>query len=117
MFGLATRARKLRIETRAQNALALLPDAAGKTPRRGTIAAGKPAAVAMPMPAQRLLAAVRKAGVPARLSRDAGRYLCNYLCWRAAEAAGKQQRSAPRRLRACAAGRARPAETGGGGQR
>jgi pyroglutamyl-peptidase len=24
--------------------------------------------------------------VPARLSRDAGRYLCNYLCWRATEA-------------------------------
>jgi len=89
MFGLATRARKLRIETRAQNALALLPDAAGKTPRRGAIAAGKPAAIAMPMPAQSLLAAVRKTGVPVRRSRDAGRYLCNYLCWRAAEAAGK----------------------------
>lgn len=89
MFGLATRARQLRVETRAQNALALLPDAAGKAPRRGAIATGKPAAMAMPMPAQALLAAVRKTGVPARRSRDAGRYLCNYLCWRAAEAAGK----------------------------
>lgn len=89
MFGLATRARKLRIETRAQNALALLPDAAGKTPRRGAIATGKPAAVSMPMPAQSLLAAIRKTGVPVRRSRDAGHYLCNYLCWRAAEAARK----------------------------
>jgi pyroglutamyl-peptidase len=26
--------------------------------------------------------------VPAALSHDAGRYICNYLCWRAAEAAG-----------------------------
>ncbi len=90
MFGLATRARKLRIETRAQNALALLPDAAGKTPRHTTIAAGKPAAMALPAPAQILLAAVRKTGVPARRSRDAGHYLCNYLCWRATEAAAKK---------------------------
>jgi pyroglutamyl-peptidase len=36
-----------------------------------------------------LLAAVRSSHVPVALSRDAGRYLCNYLCWRAAEAAGK----------------------------
>lgn len=89
MFGLATRARALRIETRAQNALALLPDAAGKMPRRSAIAGGQSAAMPMPMPAQSLLAAVRKTGVPARQSRDAGRYLCNYLCWRAAEAVGK----------------------------
>ena len=88
MFGLARRARALRIETRAQNALALLPDAGGDAPRRGAIAPGKLAARTMPMPARRLLAAVRTAGMPAALSRDAGRYLCNYLCWRAAEAAG-----------------------------
>ncbi|MFZ0847369.1 MAG: pyroglutamyl-peptidase I, partial [Pseudolabrys sp.] len=34
MFGLAGRARVLRIETRARNELAQLADAAGKTPRR-----------------------------------------------------------------------------------
>ncbi len=87
MFGLAARARIIRIETRAQNALAVLPDAAGKTPRRRAIAAGRPAALPMALPAQKLLLAVRKAGVRARLSRDAGRYLCNYLCWHATEAA------------------------------
>jgi pyroglutamyl-peptidase len=38
-----------------------------------------------------LLAAARATGIPARLSRDAGRYLCNYLCWRAGEAAAKAQ--------------------------
>jgi pyroglutamyl-peptidase len=38
-------------------------------------------------PAQKLLAAVRAAGMPAALSGDAGSYLCNYLCWRAGEAA------------------------------
>ena len=88
MFGLAPRARALRIETRARNAVSLLPDAAGIALRRQTIAAGGPAALAMPAPVRRLLAAVRAAGVPATLSRDAGRYLCNYLAWRAAAAAG-----------------------------
>ena len=89
MFGLAPRARTLRIETRARNTVSLLPDAGGIALRRLTIAASGPAALAMPAPARRLLAAVRAAGVPATLSRDAGRYLCNYLCWRSAEAAGK----------------------------
>lgn len=89
MFGLAPRARALRIETRARNSVSLLPDAGGIALRRLTIAAGGPAALAMPAPARRLLAAVSAAGVPATLSRDAGRYLCNYLCWRAADAAGK----------------------------
>jgi pyroglutamyl-peptidase len=87
MFGLATRARIIRIETRAQNALARQADATGRTPRRSAIAAGRPAAAPMAVPSQRLLKAIRKAGVRARLSRDAGQYLCNYLCWHATEAA------------------------------
>ncbi|MCF8478271.1 MAG: pyroglutamyl-peptidase I, partial [Pseudolabrys sp.] len=57
MFGLATRAKRLRIETRARNALALLPDAGGKVLRRGVIAPGGPATPALPAPAQRLLRA------------------------------------------------------------
>jgi len=82
MFGLHGRARAIRIETRARNALALLPDATGKVKRRGVIAPDGPVARTMPMPARRLLAAAHGARVPAVLSRDAGRYLCNYLCWR-----------------------------------
>ena len=89
MFGLAPRARALRIETRARNTVSLLPDATSTSLSRHTIAAGDSAAIALPAPVHRLLAAVRTTGVPAALSRDAGRYLCNYLCWRAAEAAGK----------------------------
>jgi len=83
MFGLHGRARTIRIETRARNALALLPDASGKAMRRGVIAPDAPSSLTMPIPAQALLAAARHARVPAVLSRDAGRYLCNYLCWRA----------------------------------
>jgi pyroglutamyl-peptidase len=84
MFGLAPRTRNLRIETRARNALALSPDARGARPRGRAIAVGAPATLAMPTPARRLLAAARAARVPAALSRDAGHYLCNYLCWQAA---------------------------------
>ncbi len=86
LFGLATRAKRLRIETRARNALALLPDVQGATVALPKIAPGGPAARPMPAPAIRLLAAGQAARVPTILSRDAGRYLCNYLCWRAAEA-------------------------------
>ena len=82
MFGLHSRAKAIRIETRARNALALLPDATGKVLRRGVIAPDGAAARTMPMPARRLLAAAHEANVPSVLSRDAGRYLCNYLCWR-----------------------------------
>jgi len=87
MFGVATRETRIRIETRARNALALLPDETGASLKRSAIQPGGPAARRMPMPGPRLLAAARGARVPAYLSRDAGRYLCNYICWRGTEAA------------------------------
>ncbi len=86
MFGLALRARHLRIERRARNALTIIPDVTSLAPRRHTIAKAAPRALPMPAPAHRLLAAARSAIGPAVLSQDAGRYLCNYLAWRAAEA-------------------------------
>jgi pyroglutamyl-peptidase len=87
MFGLAPRARGLRVETRARNALALLPDVGGASLGRRTIAVGGPPSIKLRTPSQPLLAALRGLQPSAALSRDAGRYLCNYLCWRAAEAA------------------------------
>ncbi len=89
MFGLASRTMPLRIEMRARNALALLPDVSGQSLRRNTILTGGPAALAMPAQAQHLLAAARAVRVPVVISHDAGRYLCNYLCWRATEATTK----------------------------
>ena len=86
MFGVTTREKRIRIETRARNALALLPDATNTSLRRHAILPGGPASRSMPMPAARLLAAAKPARVPAYISRDAGRYLCNYICWRGAEA-------------------------------
>lgn len=88
MFGLAAATSYIRIETRAQNALTLLPDASGQVLRRSTIDEGGPPARAMPAPQRRLLMAARSAGLPVKLSRDAGRYLCNYLCWKASAAGG-----------------------------
>jgi len=88
MFGLAGRTRHVRIETRARNAISrVAPDAMGRRPKTGTIVAGAAATMTMRTPAQRLVKAARSAGVKAALSHDPGRYLCNYLCWRASEAA------------------------------
>ncbi len=89
MFGLAARTKPLRIETRARNALALLPDVSGQTPHRSSILRGGPASLVLPVQTRPLFTAARNARVPVLLSRDAGRYLCNYLCWRAAEASRK----------------------------
>ena len=89
MFGLAVRARQMRIEMRARNAVTrMLPDVSGQIPLAATILPGGPPTVPLRSPAQRLLSAALATGVPVALSRDAGHYLCNYLCWRAAEAAG-----------------------------
>ena len=84
MFGLAGRRRQLCIETRARNAVSVIfPDASGHRPPCNIIARGEPQVRKAAAPSVRLLAAVRQRHLPARLSRDAGRYLCNYAYWRA----------------------------------
>jgi pyroglutamyl-peptidase len=85
MFGLHGRARTLRIETVARNIVGRHRDAAGRQ-GPGAIALGAPQ-IKMAAPAARLLRAAQRAGMPAVLSRDAGSYLCNYLCWHATVAA------------------------------
>jgi len=88
MFGLAGRRRHLCIETRARNAVSVLfPDASGHRPQRGVIVPGGEAALHGAAPFADLLGAMRGRRIPARLSRDAGRYLCNYAYWRALERA------------------------------
>lgn len=84
MFGLAGRTRELRIETRARNAISsLLPDAGRRRPQQRMIESGALPARVGHAPFSRLAAALRGRKVPARLSRDAGTYLCNYAYWRA----------------------------------
>ena len=86
MFGLAGRTPFVRIETRARNARSVLfPDVTGYQPTTREIVPGRPP-LRGAAPFIRLLAAARARRTPTRLSRDAGRYLCNYVFWRALEA-------------------------------
>ncbi len=83
LFGLAGRRRHLCIETRAQNAATLVfPDADGHKPPQDIITPGAPAALKGNAPFMRQLSSARH-HFPSRLSRDAGRYLCNYVYWQA----------------------------------
>src|ERR1700686_2318709 len=69
MFGLAPRRRQIRVETRACNALTrAVPDASGQLPAISMIAPDARAALSLRGPAQRLVAAVRAAGMSAALS-------------------------------------------------
>ena len=86
MFGLASRTPYPRIETRARNAVTTLwPDADHALIRKRSIAGGADAMTFGPHTAK-LFRAARATGIDARVSRDAGSYLCNYLSWRAIEA-------------------------------
>jgi pyroglutamyl-peptidase len=88
MFGVAGRRRHPCVETRARNAVSLLfPDAGGHRPEHGVITLRGPSARGGNAPFMRLAEATRTNAAPARLSRDAGRYLCNYVYWRALEQA------------------------------
>jgi pyroglutamyl-peptidase len=87
LFGLAGRRRHLCIETRARNAMTLLfPDADRNKPQHSVIAADAPSSRGCHAPFMRMLGAAR-GRFPSRLSRDAGRYLCNYVYWQALQCA------------------------------
>jgi len=84
IFGLAARRPHICIETRARNARSVLfADVSGFCPKYATIESGGPATLTGNAPFPHLLNALRKSALPARLSRDAGVYLCNYAYWRA----------------------------------
>jgi pyroglutamyl-peptidase len=88
IFGLAARRRQVCVETRARNAVSVLfPDVSGYRPHASVIAPRKPPSQRGNAPFAHLLAAARTGGMPARLSRDAGRYLCNYAYWQALQRA------------------------------
>jgi pyroglutamyl-peptidase len=83
IFGLAGRRLHVCIETRARNARSILfSDVSGWRPKRAVIEPGQRALTGS-APFPRLLHALHRNALPARLSRDAGTYLCNYVYWRA----------------------------------
>jgi len=91
MFGLANRTKHVRIETRARNCISqVFPDADGHKPARLELTRGAPSLKPVRVPRADLLHAARNSGIPARISCDTGRYLCNALFWRGLEASDRQ---------------------------
>ena len=77
-FGLAAGAREIHVERLARNCTDPgKPDAAGFAPRFGKVRRTGPDALAATLPAEEIVAALAQAGFAARLSDDAGAYVCN----------------------------------------
>jgi pyroglutamyl-peptidase len=78
MIGVAARRRVVCVEVQALNrASRLFPDAGGRVGAGLALAPDLPLRLRTRAPAGRILRALLRAGLPARASRDAGRYLCN----------------------------------------
>ena len=83
MLGVASRARRIRVEARACNrASRFHPDASGRASARLALDPDGPPARHAALAAQ-ALAVLRRHGLAADRSRDAGRYLCNASYFRA----------------------------------
>jgi pyroglutamyl-peptidase len=86
LFGIAARTPHLRIETRAVNRRSLVfADVDGYCPETPAICPGGPAARHGRAPHRQLMVRATGAGVAAKLSRNAGTYLCNFAYWLAIE--------------------------------
>ena len=86
MLGVASRAATIRVEARARNRSRLTcPDAERRPPRAAISTPQRPSHRTKSIAPGKLVAHLRHAGCDARVSRDAGAYLCNYLYWRALE--------------------------------
>jgi pyroglutamyl-peptidase len=78
MIGVAARRREICVERQALNRVSrLFPDASGTVGRALAFSPRSPLVLGTAAPRSAILAALRARGVPARHSRDAGRYLCN----------------------------------------
>lgn len=77
LLGVAARRKVVCVEARALNKTRPLPDAAQRHPSAPILIGSAPEALGATAALPPLLAALRAFAVPARPSRDAGRYLCN----------------------------------------
>ena len=69
-------------ETTGKNRMdARIPDNAGKQPRNRMVAENGPDVLFSTFPAEKIVKAVREAGVPCELSGDAGTYVCNTVLY------------------------------------
>jgi len=89
-FGVSRDAEGFVLETQARNATSAIEDAAGALPERACVLDRGPPLLAARLRKQAVFMSLAEAGLPARLSRDAGSYLCNMVFYhslrRAAEA-------------------------------
>jgi pyroglutamyl-peptidase len=84
LFGVAGRAKHIRVETLARNrASVLFPDHARFTPRERKLSVEGAARLKVRGHAMRMRAAIRQSGARAELSINAGSYLCNAVFYRA----------------------------------
>jgi pyroglutamyl-peptidase len=90
MFGVATRAKMLRVEELARNRISSFPDAGGRRPKTRVIAEHR-GALRNRLPLAPLLKAARSTPLKAMRSRNAGAYLCNYAYWRGLEASASSR--------------------------
>jgi pyroglutamyl-peptidase len=82
-FGVSGRARGFEIETRAANRCAAQVDASGAFPPAPAVRDGGAAHLGAGLPVPHLVARLRRRGIPAFASRDAGEYLCNATLYHA----------------------------------
>ncbi|KAB2913721.1 MAG: pyroglutamyl-peptidase I [Hyphomicrobiaceae bacterium] len=88
-FGVSSRARGFEIETRARNICQASPDATGVLPPAPAVRPGGADAMAASLPVQHLVARLRRRGIAAFVSRNAGAYLCNALLYHSLCCAGR----------------------------
>lgn len=87
-FGLNGGAKAIHIETVGVNVIDLKkPDAAGSASRSGRVRRGGPERLSATLPTDSILAALKRGGIPAQLSDDAGDYVCNATLYRSLRAA------------------------------
>lgn len=83
MIGLAARRKALCVEITGRNGSGRFPDVVRRRPASRVLTPGGPAQIACAARPAALLHAMRGMGVPARLSGNAGGYICNALTYRA----------------------------------
>lgn len=86
-FGVSGRATGFEIETRGRNRCSASLDAAGCLPADPQLSALGPEYLSATFPAAHIVERLRRRGLPATVSRDAGGYLCNALLYRGLEVA------------------------------
>jgi pyroglutamyl-peptidase len=93
-FGLSARATAVMVERQAHRRVdPRKPDAAGHVVKCGYARRPGPDALPVTVPPAAILAALRRAGLPAEISDDAGDYVCNFILYRSLHAARESGRA------------------------